>query len=155
MKVKSHKWLAPGLLSGQLTFDKSMFTSIIQNVNDVEAAYFKLNPEHTSKDSFYDSFSKDKNFSLIEELSNAVEFHPIINKFVYSLVELYEKSLKGSYLVDSGPYHFMHYNIGGSYDWHIDAPIITRLDKDLRCLVNLLVYLNNDYDGGNLQFHQY
>lgn len=81
----------------------------------------------------------------------------IIQNTTIAIETLYKNQLSHTYkqpIKHIEPPQFLHYNIGGKYDLHNDSEdfVSGQLKRVCERDVSILLYLNDDYEGGELEF---
>lgn len=88
-------------------------------------------------------------FPIPKEIVENIKF-ATTNLYKNELLEVYKKEIKRI-----EPTQFLHYPVGGKYEIHndaddvIDGKVVRKLNRD----VSILAYLNDDFEGGELEFH--
>lgn len=95
----------------------------------------------------------DENYRVTNWIALPLE---IINNTISSITNFYDSELIKKYkqpIKFIEPPQFLYYNIGGKYDLHNDSEdfIDGKLARSCERDITLLIYLNEDYEGGELE----
>ena len=83
--------------------------------------------------------------------------YPIIQNTTQAIKDLYQSSLQNKYkqtIKSIESPQFLYYNEGGKYDVHNDSEdfVNGKLTRVCERDITILIYLNEDYEGGELEF---
>jgi Rps23 Pro-64 3,4-dihydroxylase Tpa1-like proline 4-hydroxylase len=134
------------------------YVTVIPNCipNELIQYFLSLRTQETSP--ALTGYSDNQKVNLDYRVTNWISLLPeTIEKTINSISTLYNSQLINTYkqsIKHIEPPQFLYYNIGGKYDLHNDSEdyIDNKLQRVCERDVSILLYLNDDYEGGELEF---
>jgi len=134
------------------------YVTVIPNCipNELIQYFLSLKTEDTSPATV--GYSDNQKADLDYRVTNWIALPPeTIQNTTQSIENLYNNRLIHTYrqtVKDIEPPQFLYYNEGGKYDLHNDSEDLVngKLKRVCERDVTVLIYLNDDYEGGELEF---
>lgn len=134
------------------------YVSLIPNCipKELIQLYLSLRSKETSP--ALTGYSNNQKANLDYRVTNWIPLPvPIIQNTIISIEHLYNNQLIDTYkqtIKHVEPPQFLCYNVGGKYDLHNDSEdyVDNKLQRVCERDVTILIYLNDDYEGGELEF---
>lgn len=122
-----------------------------------DLSVFDANATNTTKEVKFAVDKSVRNTQMVEydeDLGN--QFNQVIGKAVKEIINPYY----GIEIQSAEAVQFLKYGIGGKYDVHIDAESLWHVKSENKLVwkksmerdISILIYLNEDYEGGELVF---
>ena len=134
------------------------YVTVIPNCIPQQLVQYYLSLITTETSPALTGYSDDQRANLDYRVTNWIPLSPEIVSNTHSAIEqLYNNQLIKKYkqpIKSIEPTQFLHYNIGGKYDIHNDSEdfVNGKLTRVCERDITILIYLNDDYEGGELEF---
>lgn len=134
------------------------YVSVIPNCIPKELIQVFLNLKNSDTSPALTGYSDSQKANLDYRVTNWIALPPeLITNTTNAIGTLYMNQLIDTYrqpIKNIEPPQFLYYNVGGKYDVHNDSEdwVNGRLTRVCERDVTILVYLNDDYEGGELEF---
>jgi len=143
--ILHHEFLAPGIFLGH--FENNLFDDLIKQVTKSEEKWYDNVWLNSNRD-FAKKAGTDYDITFLRDIIGS--YDQITFNLITNAISLYSKPLDEHYLTEDFGYNILHYKAGGQYKWHYDTPA---RNENLKVdLAVCLIYLNDDYTGGNFEF---
>jgi predicted 2-oxoglutarate/Fe(II)-dependent dioxygenase YbiX len=134
------------------------YVTLIPNCIPKELIHFYLSLHTNETSPALTGYSDNQKTNLDYRVTNWIPLPPpVIENTINSVTEFYNNQLVHKYkqpIKHIEPPQFLHYTTGGKYDVHNDSEDIVdgHLKRVCERDLSILIYLNDDYEGGELEF---
>ena len=145
VSIVSYKVLKPCILVAQT--DLSFGNELIRTTRLVERMrQFKVVHDNANKN-WHKNAGKTYHVTTIPK-GNELFYDGSIAKLISEALLIYNKVFHNLNINHDTGYNILHYLTGGDYPWHYDG-------SNNSCHAFILIQLNDDYEGGDLEFYQF
>ncbi len=148
-KSTTYKNIPPGLLIIENFIDDVNCEKIIEHTENIKFSKASIEKINNNNSEINESQRKTEIFDL-GDFNNMVKAQ-LVNTFKKTIMEYYKKTIN----FYEQP-HILRYSVGGFYNLHSDAEYWNHHEKSWirtnRRELSFLIYLNDDFTGGDLDF---
>jgi len=134
------------------------YVTVIPNCISQQLIQYYLSLRTTETSPALTGYSDNQKTNLDYRVTNWIPISPeIVSNTHHAITQLYNNQLIQKYkqpIKNIEPTQFLYYNVGGKYDVHNDSEdfVNGKLTRVCERDISVLIYLNDDYEGGELEF---
>ena len=134
------------------------YVTVIPNCISEQLIQHYLSLRTTETSPALTGYSDNQKTNLDYRVTNWIPLSPeVVSNTHGAIKQLYNNQLIEKYkqpIKNIEPTQFLHYNVGGKYNVHNDSEdfVNGKLARVSERDISILIYLNDDYEGGELEF---
>ena len=134
------------------------YVTVIPNCIPKELIQYFVSLQTTETSPALTGYSDNQKTNLDYRVTNWIPLSPeVVSNTHNAITQLYNNQLTEKYkqpIKNIEPTQFLYYNVGGKYDVHNDSEdfVNGKLTRVCERDITVLIYLNEDYEGGELEF---